>query len=64
MKEPFSHTHITFSDTNYNVFGGHLFDAQISATGEFKIDILDSKIDRKFSNEIGLNLWCLNNENH
>ena len=26
--KPFSHTHITFSDTNYRVFGGHLFDAK------------------------------------
>ena len=33
--ECFSHTHITFSDTKYNVYGGHLFDAKITAAGEF-----------------------------
>jgi len=60
----FVHTHITMSDTNYNSLGGHLFDAQISATGEFKIDLIDKRIDRKYSNRIGLNLWCLDNENN
>ena len=60
----FIHTHLTVSDEEFKTFGGHLFDAQISATGEFKIDIVDFKIDRKFSDEIGLNLWCLKNESH
>ena len=31
----FAHTHITFSDTDYRVFGGHLFDAKITLAGEF-----------------------------
>ena len=37
MKEgkPFAHTHITFSDTNYKVFGGHLFDARITQRVNF-----------------------------
>ena len=60
----FVHTHLALSNQKFESFGGHLFDAQISATGEFKIDIIDSKIGRKFSNEIGLNLWCLENENY
>ena len=29
--KPFVHTHISFSDTEYKMFGGHLFDAQIYA---------------------------------
>ena len=31
----FSHTHITFSDIKYQILGGHLFDAKITAAGEF-----------------------------
>ena len=61
MKEgkPFSHTHITFSDTNYKVFGGHLFDARITAAGEFLMQLGNDKINREINHEIGLPLWCL-----
>ena len=61
MKEgkPFSHTHITFSDTNYKVFGGHLFDARITAAGEFLMQLGNDKIIREINHEIGLPLWCL-----
>ena len=59
----FIHTHITICNTDFEGLGGHLFDARISATGEFKIDLLDVKITREYSEDIGLNLWCLNNEN-
>ena len=61
-KEPFSHTHITFSDTNYNVFGGHLFDASITAAGEFIMILGTRNIHRKMSSHIGLPLWCLENK--
>ncbi len=60
--EYFVHTHITLSDNEFNCFGGHLFDAQIAAAGEFKIDLISDPIIRKFSQNVGLNLWCLNNE--
>jgi hypothetical protein len=61
MKEgkPFSHTHITFSDTEYRVFGGHLFDADITAAGEFIMQFGSEKITRKKNPRIGLPLWCL-----
>ena len=55
------HTHVSISDKKFNVFGGHLFDAQIAAAGEFKISLLDCNIDRKLSSDIGLNLWCIKN---
>ena len=55
----FSHTHITFADTNYQVFGGHLFDAKITAAGEFVIIQGNKNIKRKMNAEIGLPLWCL-----
>ena len=61
MKEgnPFAHTHITFSDTNYQVYGGHLFDAKITAAGEFLILIGTEYIAREMNHSIGLPLWCL-----
>ena len=60
----FIHTHVTISDMKCRSFGGHLFDAQIAAAGEFKIDLINEKIMRQYSNTIGLNLWCLSNENN
>ncbi|RMZ48933.1 DUF296 domain-containing protein [Candidatus Marinimicrobia bacterium PRS2] len=61
MKEgkPFAHTHITFSDTDYKVFGGHLFDAKITATGEFIMQLGSENINREINLGIGLPLWCL-----
>ena len=61
--EPFVHTHVTFSDTEYNVFGGHLFDAKITATGEIVLSLADSKIDREYNENIEMHTWCLH-ENH
>ena len=58
----FSHTHITFSDTNYKVWGGHLFDAKITAAGEFIIIPGNININRKMNPDIGLPLWCLENK--
>ena len=60
---PFVHTHVTFSDTEFNVFGGHLFDANITATGEIILSLADSKIDRVYNENIGIHTWCLH-ENH
>ena len=39
MKENdlFVHTHITFTNTDFKAFGGHLFDCKIAAAGEFII---------------------------
>ena len=55
----FSHTHITFSDTKYQVFGGHLFDAKITAAGEFIIIPGNRNINRKMNTDVGLPLWCM-----
>ena len=60
---PFVHTHITFSDTEYKVFGGHLFDAKITATGEIVLTVTDSKIERKYNENVGIHTWCLSENN-
>jgi len=57
--KPFSHTHITFSDTEFKVFGGHLFNANITAAGEFIMQFGSDEINREMNEEIGLPLWCL-----
>ena len=55
----FSHTHITFSDINYQVYGGHLFEAKIAAAGEFVLIPGKLEINRKFNIDIGLHTWCM-----
>ena len=57
--KPFSHTHITFSDTEFRVFGGHLFNANITAAGEFIMQFSSDEINREMNTKIGLPLWCL-----
>jgi predicted DNA-binding protein with PD1-like motif len=61
--EPFVHTHVTFSDTSYNVFGGHLFDARVTATGEMVLLLADSMINREYNENVGIHTWCLH-ESH
>ena len=55
--KPFIHTHISFSDTEFKVFGGHLFDAKVIAAAEFCIFISDYHLHRKLNCDIGLSLW-------
>ena len=39
-RKQFVHIHVNISDQNYKVFGGHLFSANITATGEIIIKVL------------------------
>ena len=55
----FVHTHITICDNNFKGFGGHLFDAKISAAGDCILQLYYEQITRKMNHEIGLSLWCL-----
>lgn len=54
--ETYLHIHINISDRNNNAYGGHLNKCYVSATVELFINVIDSQIDRKFNEEIGLNL--------
>ena len=53
----FVHSHITFTDTDFKAYGGHLFDCKIAAAGEFIIFKGQERINRSYSNEVGLHLW-------
>ncbi|WP_432666217.1 PPC domain-containing DNA-binding protein [Wukongibacter baidiensis] len=55
--ETYLHLHITLSDHDMRAFGGHLNEAVISGTCELVIDIIDGIVDRKFNDEVGLNLY-------
>lgn len=55
--EFYAHLHMSAGDQEGKVFGGHLNNAIVSATCEMAIDIIDGKVDRKFSEEVGLNLF-------
>jgi len=56
----FVHSHITFSDINFNAYGGHLFDCKIAVAGEFIISKSPMKIDRRYDEEVGLYTWSCN----
>ena len=55
--ETYCHLHMSAGDENGKVFGGHLNSARISATCEMVIKIIDGKVEREFSEDIGLNLY-------
>ncbi len=55
--EFYSHLHMSVGDVEGRVYGGHLNKAVVSATCEMVIDIIDGAVERKFSEEIGLNLF-------
>ncbi len=56
-EEPYLHFHINVCDRELRVKGGHLNACRISATAEILIQVLEGEMGRKFSEEIGLNLF-------
>jgi hypothetical protein len=50
------HAHITLSDRNMKVIGGHLNKAIISGACEIFLTKLDYKLSRKYDHDTGLNL--------
>lgn len=56
--EFYCHLHMSAGDDKGHVFGGHLNRALVSATCEMIITVIDGTVDRAFSEETGLNLFC------
>ena len=54
--KPYIHLHVTLGDHNYNIFGGHLNLAVVSATCEIFIQTIPGEIGRFKDDESGLNL--------
>jgi predicted DNA-binding protein with PD1-like motif len=60
--KPFLHIHTTISNEELQCFGGHLKSGIVAATLEIVLEKLDSSIERKMDDEVGLNLLDLQSE--
>ena len=52
----YAHLHMSAGNDKGEVFGGHLNEAIVSATCEMVINVIDGKVERAFSEDVGLNL--------
>ena len=55
--EFYSHIHMSAGDKDGHVFGGHLNTARVSATCEMIVEVSEGTVERKFNEEVGLNLF-------
>lgn len=55
--EFYAHLHMSAGNDKGEVFGGHLNRARISATCEMVITVANGTVERKFNEDVGLNLF-------
>ena len=55
--EFYTHLHLSAGNDKGEVFGGHLNQTFVSATCEMVINIIEGIVDRKYDENIGLNLF-------
>lgn len=55
---PFIHVHASMGDEKFEVFGGHLFEAEVAVTAEVFITPLGVMPERQHDTQIGLDLIC------
>jgi predicted DNA-binding protein with PD1-like motif len=51
------HCHMTLGDTKFKSFGGHVLSAEVGGTFEAIVTPLKGRLGRKYSKEVGLNLY-------
>ncbi|MCB0392357.1 MAG: DNA-binding protein, partial [Bdellovibrionales bacterium] len=56
--ESYVHIHASLSGADFQVFGGHLFEAEVAVTAEVQITIFDVQSIRQPDQKIGLDLVC------
>ena len=57
--KPYTHIHMSAGDNTGAVYGGHLNRAVVSATCEMVITLIDGRVDRKYNEDAGINLFDL-----
>lgn len=55
--EPFMHVHVGIGDHQYQLWGGHLFDAQVGVVVELFLQPLETPLPRMLCEDIGLSRW-------
>ncbi len=55
--EVYLHCHMTLGDKDMNAFGGHVLSAEVGGAFEAIVTLLKGRLGRKFSKEVGLNLF-------
>lgn len=53
----YAHMHMSVGNDKGEVFGGHLNRAVVSATCEMVVTVINGTVDRRFDEEVGLNLF-------
>ena len=56
---PFLHAHVSIAGADYELRGGHLFDARVAVVVEMFIDIFSEPLPRRYQEDVGLPCWHL-----
>jgi predicted DNA-binding protein with PD1-like motif len=54
--KPIAHMHVVIAGPNFLAFGGHLYSAVVSGTVEIAVTPIDTKLVRKYTEELNLKL--------
>ena len=59
--KPYVHIHMAVSDASGRCYGGHLHRGDVNGSVELTVTVLDGKVEREASPEVGLNLLRFDN---
>ena len=55
--ETYLHVHVTLGRADFTALAGHLLSARVHGAGEFIVEDLQGRLERSYSDEVGLNLY-------